>query len=84
MRGKRIPLLSSFMHFVTIATGTAAVCLIFYTYAWGPAGGSFDLRSIEYTFRDLHQNGLIFYPLLGTALLSWMMTPSPRTSTRGR
>ena len=84
MRDKRTTLLSSFMHIVTIVAVAAAIFMVFHTFFYGPTAGAFSLRGIHYTFRDLHQNGLIFYSLLALAVLSWLLTPSPRTSTRGK
>jgi hypothetical protein len=84
MASKRTPLLSTFMHILTLVALAALVFMVFYTYAYGPAGGSFSLRSIHYTFKALHQQGSVFYPLMGFALATWILRPSPRTSSAGR
>lgn len=83
MFSKHTPLLSSFMHFLTLAALAALVFMVVYTYLYGPAGGSFSLRSIHYTFRALHQHGTVFYSLMAFALATWILRPSPRTSSRG-
>lgn len=84
MNSKRIPLLSSLMQCVTIALVGAVAVMILHSYLSGPAGGSFDLRSIHYTFKALHHEGRVFYSLIALALASWLLRPSPRTSSRGR
>ncbi len=58
--------------------------MVVYTYAYGPAGGDFSLRSVHYTFKALHDQGRIFYSLIAFALVTWIMRPSPRTSSAGR
>jgi hypothetical protein len=72
------------MHLLSITAFAAAVFMVFYTYAYGPAGGSFDLRSIPYTFKALHQQGPVFYSLMAFGLVTWILRPSPRTSSAGR
>jgi hypothetical protein len=62
MASKRTPLLSTFMHILTLVALAALVFMVFYTYAYGPAGGSFSLRSIHYTFKALHQQGSVWRP----------------------
>ena len=84
MNSKRTPLLSTFMHLLSITAFAAAVFMVFHTYAYGPAGGSFGLRSIHYTFKALHQQGPVFYSLIAFALATWILRPSPRTSSAGR
>ena len=84
MTSKRTPLLSTFMHMLTIAAFAAVFFMVFWTYAYGPAGGSFSLRAIHYTFKALHQQGAVFYSLIAFALVTWILRPSPRTSSAGR
>lgn len=84
MTSKRTPLLSTLMHCIALALTGAVVFMVVYTYVYGPAGGSFDLRSIHYTFRALHKEGTVFYTLIGLALAAWILRPSPRTSSHGR
>ena len=84
MTSKRTPLLSTFMHILTLIAVAALGFMVVYTYAYGPAGGSFSMRSIHYTFKALHQQGPVFYSLMGFALATWILRPSPRTSSSGR
>ncbi len=83
MTSKRTPLLSTFMHILTLIAVAALAFLVFHTYVYGPAGGSFSLRSIHYTFKALHQQGPVFYSLMAFALATWILRPSPRTSSSG-
>ena len=84
MTSKRTPLLSTFMHILTLIAVVALAFMIVHTYVYGPAGGSFSLRSIHYTFKALHHQGPVFYSLMGFALATWILRPSPRTSSSGR
>jgi hypothetical protein len=84
MTGKRTPLLSSLLFFVSLGALVGLVFLVGRAFFLGPAGGDLSIRSIHYTFRELHGRGEVFYGLIALALASWCFRPSPRTSTRGR
>ena len=84
MNGKHTPLFASLLFFVSLGASAGLVFVVGQAFFLGPAGGELSIRSIHYTFRELHGRGYLFYGLITLALAAWCFRPSPLNSTRGR